>query len=109
MTTWSWPRRSRSGGAKISGRASWCAGERAARQTPYPRIVGRCQALLHAAPLASHMTSLVLDATMVGTGVVDLFRQGDLPSPVLVSITGGDQVHTDRDLCRVPRRDLVGA
>jgi hypothetical protein len=75
--------------------------------TPYPTIVGRMAQLLATPPLREQ-ASLVVDATGVGTAVLDLLRQAKL-SPIAITITGGDKVHREnRNQYSIPKRELVG-
>ena len=74
--------------------------------TAYPAIVTHVHTLLHTAPLGGQ-TTLVVDATGVGTAVIDLLEQARL-APIGVTIHGGDQVHRDGRRYRAPKRDLVG-
>jgi len=90
--------------------------ERLPLDTPYPRQVERVRALLSTPPLAGRPSALVVDATGVGVGVVDLFAAAGL-NPIAVSIHGGDKVANEQvrhgleilSRLRVPKRDLVGA
>ncbi|HEY3230516.1 MAG TPA: hypothetical protein VGJ87_14935 [Roseiflexaceae bacterium] len=75
--------------------------------TRYPIIVADVARLI-AAQKHREQTVLVVDKTGVGAPVYDLFIAAAL-DPIGVSITGGDQVHSDGTLYRVPKRDLVGA
>jgi hypothetical protein len=55
---------------------------------------------------------LVIDATGVGRGVLELFRQAELPVSelVTVTVTGGHQAHRPGPDCwAAPRKDLVAA
>jgi hypothetical protein len=83
--------------------------ERIPLGTPYPQVVRRvCQLLNAAPPAAAEGPALVVDATGVGTPVVDLFRTRALPGRMVpVVITGGDSVRQDGGTFRVPKRDLV--
>lgn len=78
--------------------------------TPYPKIVESVGAMLANPPLLDRRVAFVVDATGVGTGVVDQFVQAGL-SPIPVWITGGDKVnrHPTDGSYRVPKRDLVAA
>ena len=101
-------------------------------RTPYPEIVADVAQMARSPEMRAAMPPVLvaIDATGVGAPVVDLFRAefGDArrtklavipldgrPMPQLsppvklcpVQITGGDQVTTDGDLTRVPKRDLV--
>ena len=49
---------------------------------------------------------MVVDGTVVGAPVVDMFRQKGLV-PVAITITGGDTVTGERGSYRVPKRYLV--
>ena len=49
----------------------------------------------------------MVDATGVGSPVVDLLRQAGL-KPVVVSISGGDRVTFGNGVLHVPKRDLAG-
>jgi len=90
--------------------------ERLPLDTPYPEQVERVRALLSTPPLAGRPSALVVDATGVGVGVVDLFAAAGL-DPIAVSIHGGDKVsheavrHGSEILSRlrVPKRELVSA
>ncbi len=90
--------------------------ERLPLDTPYPRQVERVKTMLSTPPLAGRPSALVVDATGVGTGVVDLFAAAGL-SPISVTIHGGDKVANEQvrhgseilSRLRVPKRDLVGA
>jgi hypothetical protein len=75
--------------------------------TPYPAIVGRMAQLLATPPLREQ-ASLVVDATGVGTAVIDLLSQAQL-SPIAITITGGEKVHRDtKRRYGIPKRELVG-
>jgi hypothetical protein len=76
--------------------------------TPYPQIVERVTAILRTEPLRGRKCALVVDATGVGVGVVDIFVHAGL-FPIPVTIHGGETVHYQRPGYRVPKRDLVGA
>ena len=73
--------------------------------TPYPAVVDRVQAMMRQEFLATD-SELVVDATGVGTAVVDMLRERGL-GPTAITITGGDKVSDDGDNYRVPKRDLV--
>lgn len=74
--------------------------------TPYPAIVEDVARLV-TRQAHRRQTALVIDRTGVGAPVFDLFEAAGL-RPIGVNITGGDQVHQDGRLYRVPKRDLVG-
>jgi hypothetical protein len=81
--------------------------ERLPLGTPYPAIVTRIEQLFATPPLQGQ-ASLVVDATGVGTAVLDLLVQANL-SPIAITITGGDKVHREaRNRYGVPKRELVG-
>jgi hypothetical protein len=74
---------------------------------PSPTIVGRMVQLLETPPLREQ-ASLVVDATGVGTAVIDLLSQAHL-SPIAITITGGDKVHREsKTRYSIPKRELVG-
>jgi len=73
--------------------------------TSYPAVVERVKSIITQKPLEGN-AHLVVDATGVGAPVVDLLRQAGL-SPVAITITGGDSVHYEERVWRVPKRDLV--
>ncbi len=82
--------------------------ERPRLGTPYDVIVGRLGELLASPPLAGN-TALVVDATGVGAGILDMLRtaytRGDLGDrwPVPVTITAGQAAHGTN----VPKYELV--
>lgn len=83
--------------------------ERLPLGTPYPKAVERLVSLMSAEPLASRRAALVVDATGVGTSVVDSLVEAGL-SPIPVTIHGGDRVTPGGEGgYRVPKRDLVAA
>jgi hypothetical protein len=75
--------------------------------TRYPVIVEDVARLIAAQPHRTE-TALVIDRTGVGAPVYDLFVAAGL-DPIGINITGGDMVHQDGNLYRVPKRDLVGS
>ena len=74
--------------------------------TKYPEIVRKTKAMLETPQLDGAV--LVVDATGVGRGVVDYFREAGL-RPVAVHITSGATAHYDNGFWYVPKRDLVSA
>lgn len=75
--------------------------------TPYPDVVELVRRLVSLPELARR-TTLVVDATGVGSPVVDLLRQAKLPcSLVPVTITSGDRETSDARGYGVPKRDLI--
>ncbi len=84
--------------------------ERIPLGTRYPQVVERVVALMRTPPLAGN-SFLVVDASGVGTPVVDMFRAA-LAEVVEIVITGGTEVTFDPDGSRrykVPKRDLVSS
>ena len=81
--------------------------QRVPLQTPYPNVVELVRRLVSLPELARR-TTLVVDATGVGTPVVDLLRGAKLPcSLVPVTITSGDRETSDAKGYGVPKRDLI--
>jgi hypothetical protein len=73
--------------------------------TSYPAIVQKVKDVVEAEELKGQY-SLVIDATGVGTPLVDMFREVGL-RPVPVVITGGQTVNHDKGIYTVPKRILV--
>lgn len=93
-------------GERIGERRDVVHAQRWPLGTPYPRIVEDVAALMEAPSLAG--APLVIDATGVGRGVVDLFRDlhrdGRLERwPIPVTITAGESANG----LHVPKQDLV--
>ena len=81
--------------------------QRVPLHTPYPDVVELVRRLVSLPELARR-TTLVVDATGVGSPVVDLLRQAKLPcSLVPVTITSGDRETSDARGYGVPKRDLI--
>jgi hypothetical protein len=81
--------------------------ERIQLGTPYPRVVERIGCLTRL-PQIQQRSTLVVDATGVGTPVVDLLRQANLDCHlVAITITGGEHAHRSHGACTVPKRDLI--
>lgn len=77
--------------------------------TSYPAIVRRVVEVMTKPPLRGAST-LVIDATGVGTAVVDLLRVArPAGSVIAVTITAGDETKRNGLDWRVPKRELVGA
>ena len=75
--------------------------------TPYPDVVRHVRDVAQAPPFLNKCT-LVVDATGVGTPVVDLLKAARPGCRIIpVTITGGDQEGSDGSAYRVPKRDLV--
>jgi hypothetical protein len=98
--------------------------ERLPLQTPYPAMVRGVRERLS---YLAEPCELLIDATGVGRGIVDLFREGwvtyddkteqripvpGCPRVIAVSITAGERAHQDPDCWDewyVPKRDVVMA
>ncbi|MDO8943344.1 MAG: hypothetical protein Q7U75_09185, partial [Desulfobacterales bacterium] len=79
--------------------------ERVPLQTPYPDVVGLVRDVVRT---VKRVSDVVVDATGVGSPVVDLLRRADLKcSVVAVTITSGDSESADGSGYRVPKRDLM--
>jgi hypothetical protein len=84
--------------------------QRFALGTKYPAIVVQVREMLLRAPLypAESFPVLAVDATGVGTPVVDMLRQENLAASLrAVTITGGDTATRAAGVERVPKRELV--
>src|SRR5262249_40307300 len=79
--------------------------ERLPLNTPYPAIVSHVLRQMSRPPLAGK-SELVIDATGVGKPVADMFL-GKGVTPVMVTITAGDQVTNNGPCWRVPKLILV--
>ena len=83
--------------------------ERLPLGTSYPQVVQRVASLMASVPLSENSCALLVDATGVGTSVVDSLVEAGL-YPIPVTIHGGDRVTPDGEGgYRVPKRDLVSA
>ena len=81
--------------------------ERMKLGTAYIDVVKRVRDVTRSAELTGRCT-LVVDASGVGTPVVELLRQSGLGCSLMaVTITGGDAVSQSDGQFRVPKRDLV--
>ena len=81
--------------------------ERMRLGTPYPEVVERVKEVVGWGELAGRVT-LIVDATGVGTPVVDMLKRaglGCLMCPVL--ITGGELQRREQGYFMVPKRDLM--
>lgn len=78
--------------------------------TSYPAVSEYVGELLATPPLSETPTALIVDATGVGAGVVDIMDHAGL-RPIPVMITGGDSVQSRAPLpgWRVPKRELIGS
>ena len=73
------------------------------RHKPYPEIVDHVTRLVQALRTQGPC-DLVVDATGVGRGIVDLLRP---VQPVRVNITGGQAVNLSDGFWNVPKKDLI--
>ena len=81
--------------------------ERLALGTSYPTVVERVRQVVRQRPLMSRCT-LIMDATGVGTPVLDLMRQANLGCGIVpVNLTGGDLVSQSGSLWNVPKQVLI--
>jgi hypothetical protein len=76
--------------------------------TRYPVVVESVRRLIMDSPLNLGARRLLVDATGVGRGVVDLFEQAQT-YPTAITITGGTTVNPDEDGrgYKVPQRELI--
>jgi hypothetical protein len=93
-------------GGRIGERRDVIHAQRWALGTSYPAIVADVAALMREPPLAG--APLIIDATGIGRGVMDLFRDlhrdGELDRwPIGITITAGEQSHGTN----VTKQDLV--
>ena len=85
--------------------------ERLALGTPYPTVVRWVKSI--ADPLGQELGSIVVDATGVGSAVLDLFQKADLPVRVQGVVITGDQAvgglggRTSAGLRTVSRTELL--
>lgn len=78
--------------------------------TSYPAIVTAVASTLGKLRTPVERPFLIVDASGVGRGVVDMFQLANLPAQLrAVTITGGDTVVHDGFRWRVPKHDLVSA
>ena len=76
--------------------------------TSYTEVVDQIGRLLRS-PRLSARVSLIVDATGVGRGVVDLIRSSRLGCEIVpVTITAGSHTSHERGMWNVPKRDLIG-
>ena len=81
--------------------------ERMPLGTPYTEVVDPVERVVRSPP--STAAALVVDATGVGRGVLDLIRAARLACEIVpVTITGGSHASHERGMWRVPKRDLIG-
>jgi hypothetical protein len=81
--------------------------ERVPLGTSYPDVVEHVRQLVDSDELRQRST-LIVDATGVGTPVLDLLMRAGLECAVIgVTITGGERQSSGPDGWRVPKRDLI--
>jgi hypothetical protein len=81
--------------------------ERVQLGTPYPMVVERVRTIL-SQPCMSGPQALVVDATGVGTPVVDMLRSAGLGCEIVaVTITNGERESQAGQGWHVPKRDLM--
>ncbi|MEO7650334.1 MAG: hypothetical protein ABIZ80_07685 [Bryobacteraceae bacterium] len=75
--------------------------------TPYPDVVARVREVLRMPDVAARCT-LVMDATGVGTPVLDMLRGAGLRCPIeAVILTGGEREQHGGGKWHVPKRDVI--
>lgn len=85
------------------------------RDQPYPAIVRHVNRMFRSSELYHAQTLLAVDATGVGQGVVDYFRELDGTNELAVKrmlpicITAGASVTAKKGVVNVPKQDLVAA
>jgi len=79
--------------------------ERFPLRTSYPEVVDKVKEYLKSFHVDDSVY-LVVDATGVGLGIMDMFVKEGL-YPVGITITGGNEVSRDSDNYKVPKRNLV--
>jgi len=77
------------------------------RGTPYTEIVRHVQQLLQRTPVVDDV-ALIVDATGVGRGIIDMMRQQGM-KPFCITITGGKTVTAKGYEYHVPKHDLIMA
>jgi hypothetical protein len=85
--------------------------KRWALRTPYQVIVAEVvKKINNLDPFETpKQKTLAVDGTGVGVAVVDLFRAEKINAQFrAISITGGGSVNKEKDVSKVPKRDLVG-
>ena len=83
--------------------------ERVPLKTPYPLVVERIRRMVKREPLRGDCI-LAVDATGVGTPVVDLMRRADMGCEISpITITGAGRAALHGNVWSVPKVDLWGA
>ncbi len=80
--------------------------ERLALGTSYPKVAERLREIYQKLKAAQRRVSVRIDATGVGTPVVDLMRAADVPATA-VYLTGGEKEFVDGDELRLPKTLMV--
>ena len=82
--------------------------ERLPLNTSYPAVAERLASLCRSMQLRGHPVTVVVDATGVGTPVLDALRRERLPATILpVSITSGGMPSYANGVDRIPKADLL--
>ena len=79
--------------------------ERLDLETPYTAVARRVSEIARATGQLGKVT-LVVDATGVGSPVIDLLKASGL-APIAVTITGGTMTSQSGGLVRVPKQELI--
>lgn len=74
---------------------------------PYPEVADRLKELTSRPELRD--ADVVVDATGLGTAVLDFLREKEIGRLVGIIITGGDNATRDGSDWRVPKRDIIAA
>jgi len=81
--------------------------ERMLLGTPYPRVVERVRQVVRQSAQQGRCT-LVMDATGLGTPVLDMMRAANLGCEIVpVLLTGGERESCANGVWHVPKRDLI--
>ena len=81
--------------------------ERLLLGTPYPRVVERVRQVVRQSAQQGRCT-LVMDATGLGTPVLDMMRAANLGCEIVpVLLTGGERESCANGVWHVPKRDLI--
>jgi hypothetical protein len=88
--------------------------ERPERGTTYPKIVDRLKVIAHSEKIKKNRKTVVIDITGVGLPVWDLLNNADIryshnTELKGIHITGGNVVTEERDIFKVPKRDLISS
>src|SRR6185312_4085667 len=83
--------------------------ERVPLGTPYPRVVEKIWGMARSRAMAGQCV-VVVDATGVGTPVIDMLRAADLGCELTaVTITGGERPRSGSGRVSVPKKDLIAS